>query len=475
MTFRRIPHPTVGLVVALALGLASAACSSVPRAAPPTTPGRSPSGSTGPPTGSPAAPSSAPSTTVPATGLPPIRHVFVIVLENEGYAATFGTPSDDPYLAGTLVGQGALLTNYYGIGHHSLDNYVALLSGQAPNPDTQGDCQDYVDFPPAATVLPGGQLTDSGCVYPTSVSTVANQLDAAHRTWKGYMQDMGDIASRESAVCGHPVIGTPDGTEDAPDAGIERHRIGQGTLAAQSVAAGPIGQKRHLTRLRNSGPQNGRYHRMDGIVRRGGLGGGCRKQGLAAIQQQTGLQGRHLIGDRDIGRHGLDGDAGRRLRAQGVRGGGEGGPPPDAPLPPGVKSTFVHLGNGEPAVLYEPVNPGPKAQIAVFTMHSAGDELTTSTCTELSKRGYRVFCVNNSNDKSRNFNDGVLDQVNLETKKAVAFLRKYPGVTKIVLWGHSGGSTVAFVEASIRLAEADDPQGRLVARANSTYVFRPRE
>ena len=215
MTFRRIPHPTVGLVVALVLGLASAACSSVPQAAPPTTPGRSPSGSSGPPTGSPAAPSSAPSTTVPATGLPPIRHVFVIVLENEGYAATFGTPSDDPYLAGTLVGQGALLTNYYGIGHHSLDNYVALLSGQAPNPDTQGDCQDYVDFPPAATVLPGGQLTDSGCVYPTSVSTVANQLDAAHRTWKGYMQDMGDIASRESAVCGHPVIGTPDGTEDA--------------------------------------------------------------------------------------------------------------------------------------------------------------------------------------------------------------------------------------------------------------------
>jgi len=127
-----------------------------------------------------------------------------------------------------------------------------------------------------------------------------------------------------------------------------------------------------------------------------------------------------------------------------TRGGGNpNGPPPDAPMPPGVRATFVHLGNGEPAVLYEPVNPGPKAQIAIFTMHSAGDELTTSTCTELSKRGYRVFCVNNSNDKSRNFNDGVLDQVNLETKRAVVWLRKYPGVKKIVLWGHSGGSTVA--------------------------------
>src|SRR5579872_6893300 len=103
-----------------------------------------------------------------------------------------------------------------------------------------------------------------------------------------------------------------------------------------------------------------------------------------------------------------DGAENPMAATQGAPGrGGQGGPPPDAPLPAGVKTSFVHLGNGEPAVLYEPINPGPKAQIAIFTMHSAGDELTTSTCTEMSKRGYRVFCVNNSNDKSRNFNDGV--------------------------------------------------------------------
>ena len=125
-----------------------------------------------------------------------------------------------------------------------------------------------------------------------------------------------------------------------------------------------------------------------------------------------------------------------------AQGGGGGGNGPNT-LPTGVKTTFVRLGNGEPAVLYEPVNPGPKAQIAVVTMHSALDELSTLTCAELSKRGYRVFCVNNSNDKSRDFNDGALDRVNLETKKAVVWLRAYPGVKKIVLWGHSGGSTVA--------------------------------
>ena len=67
-------------------------------------------------------------------GLAAVRHVFVIVLENEGYATTFGSPSNDPYLAGTLPAAGALLTQDYGVGHHSLDNYVAMVSGQAPNP-----------------------------------------------------------------------------------------------------------------------------------------------------------------------------------------------------------------------------------------------------------------------------------------------------------------------------------------------------
>src|SRR5579863_24801 len=114
----------------------------------------------------------------------------------------------------------------------------------------------------------------------------------------------------------------------------------------------------------------------------------------------------------------------------------------ETPLDPSIKTTFVHLGNGEPGVLYEPKNPGPKAQIAVLAMHTANDFLNHSACTELSKRGYRVLCVNNSNSKSGEFNDGVLDKVILQAKAAVVYLRKYPGVKKIVLWGHSGGGTI---------------------------------
>ena len=52
-------------------------------------------------------------------------------------------------------------------------------------------------------------------MFPSTVPTVADQLDAAHLTWKAYMQDMGNIPSRESAVCGHPAVGAVDRTQTA--------------------------------------------------------------------------------------------------------------------------------------------------------------------------------------------------------------------------------------------------------------------
>jgi hypothetical protein len=121
------------------------------------------------------------------------------------------------------------------------------------------------------------------------------------------------------------------------------------------------------------------------------------------------------------------------------------GPGPQAaaiPRIPGVKITYVREGGGVPALLYEPVAPGPKAQIALFVMHASGDYLTFSACGELSKRGYRVLCANNSSDKAGLFDDGMLDRVLLEAKNGIAFLRQLPGVEKIVLFGHSGGATI---------------------------------
>ena len=154
-------------------------------------------------------------TAAQAPAPPRIGHVFVIVLENESYASTFGSPSADPYLASTLPKRGALLTQYYGIGHESNDNYIAMISGQAPNPQNQADCQIYSNFAGTGPVVPPGQALGTGCVFPSSVSTVANQLTATGRSWKGYLQDMGNDPSREAAVCAHPALNTQDKTQSA--------------------------------------------------------------------------------------------------------------------------------------------------------------------------------------------------------------------------------------------------------------------
>jgi phosphatidylinositol-3-phosphatase len=145
---------------------------------------------------------------------PPIRHVFTIVLENEDASTTFGANPPAPYLASTLRSQGAFLPNYYGIGHNSLDNYLAMISGQAPNLSTQLDCQTFSDFTPG-TIGANGQAIGSGCVYPSGVPTVVGQLAAAGLSWRSYDESMGADPTRESATCGHPAIGAVDKTQAA--------------------------------------------------------------------------------------------------------------------------------------------------------------------------------------------------------------------------------------------------------------------
>jgi|SRR5579863_1733056 len=148
--------------------------------------------------------------------LPPIHHVFLLLLENESYGATFGSGSAAPYLARTLPAQGAQLTQYYGIGHASLGNYIALISGQAPNEVTQLDCASFSDFVPAAHGLNAdGQLPGTGCVYPKLVKSLPDQLEAAGFSWRGYMEDMGNNPLRESRTCGHAPLNAPDHTHVA--------------------------------------------------------------------------------------------------------------------------------------------------------------------------------------------------------------------------------------------------------------------
>jgi hypothetical protein len=146
--------------------------------------------------------------------LPSVGHVFVIVLENQAGSTTFGPGSPAPYLSGTLRSQGAYLPNYFGIGHQSNDNYIAMISGQAPNAETQADCQNYDDLQPG-TIGSYGQATGQGCLYPASVPTIASQLGRAGLTWRDYNQDMGNTPTREASECGHPGVNMFDNTQKA--------------------------------------------------------------------------------------------------------------------------------------------------------------------------------------------------------------------------------------------------------------------
>src|SRR6201994_1184497 len=85
--------------------------------------------------------------TLSSTGLKSgaIKHVWLIILENKSYDATFTGLNQNSYLWKTLPEQGVLLKNYYGTGHSSMDNYTSMVSGQGPAPADQNDCPVYAD------------------------------------------------------------------------------------------------------------------------------------------------------------------------------------------------------------------------------------------------------------------------------------------------------------------------------------------
>lgn len=119
--------------------------------------------------------------------LPEIKHVFLIVLDGHGYDEAFGEESTAPYLAGTLAGEGKLLSNYYAVTQGGLANEIALLSGQGPTPQTALDCPESTPVAPG-TVGVEGQVEGEGCVYPAETKTLPGQLAEAKLTWKAYLE-----------------------------------------------------------------------------------------------------------------------------------------------------------------------------------------------------------------------------------------------------------------------------------------------
>lgn len=92
----------------------------------------------------------------------PFSHVFVIVLENKGFDRVIGNPQLP--VINRLAREYGLATNSTGMGHPSLPNYVALISGSTG----------------------GSRSDDSGQSF--AQPSLPDELEAAGRSWKGYFQ-----------------------------------------------------------------------------------------------------------------------------------------------------------------------------------------------------------------------------------------------------------------------------------------------
>jgi hypothetical protein len=148
-----------------------------------------------------------------------INHAFVIVLENKSYNQT----ENDPVLK-QIAAQGVRLTHYWGIGHNSLDNYIAMISGQAPNPVTQMDCPVYMEWEntPRETKQ---QLNDRFATWKQHINTT---LRLKHRD---------DSESKETDAKSNAVNKTSRLVDEASSGSAYQDDLGQSSL---KVGAGCI-------------------------------------------------------------------------------------------------------------------------------------------------------------------------------------------------------------------------------------------
>jgi hypothetical protein len=97
--------------------------------------------------------------------------------------------------------------------------------------------------------------------------------------------------------------------------------------------------------------------------------------------------------------------------------------------------------------LYLPDAPKPAPRVAILVMHRTSNFMSALACTELSRRGFAVLCMNPRSDN----NEALVrfETVPLDVSAGVQFLKKQPGITKILLWGWSGGGATMTLYQSV--------------------------
>jgi hypothetical protein len=103
-------------------------------------------------------------------GFPHMDHVFVIMMENTPYTALLTPHNTHTTFIRSLARENGLETDYFGVTHTSLPNYVAATSGNTWGSNTDDEAQATLGY--------------------FNHLSLFDQFDQAGVSWKAYMQSM---------------------------------------------------------------------------------------------------------------------------------------------------------------------------------------------------------------------------------------------------------------------------------------------
>src|SRR5436190_18054644 len=97
---------------------------------------------------------------------------------------------------------------------------------------------------------------------------------------------------------------------------------------------------------------------------------------------------------------------------------------------------FIRFQGASSGALYKP-DQGPAPHVGIVVMHRTSNYQTHPACTQLARRGFLMLCMTTRFANNEVFVD--YEKLPLDVKNGVEFLRRQPGITKALLFGHSGG------------------------------------
>lgn len=137
-------------------------------------------------------------------GVPALDHVFVLVLENRNAFTSFGSTGilDNPaapHIA-ALAKQYNFASNYNGVRHPSLPNYLAMITGDWIGTDVIATPHSYPagstvgvsddDSPSVATDYPVPPANGSKHRWKVQLPSLAGQLVSHGKDWRAYLQNL---------------------------------------------------------------------------------------------------------------------------------------------------------------------------------------------------------------------------------------------------------------------------------------------